>query len=73
MFGGMNIIIKIQGNLNLLCCLQFYMTFLCFGLYMQILLEYFCIILGGMQGLQGMMKQFQQGAAGKMGNMFGGK
>jgi len=26
-----------------------------------------------MQGLQGMMKQFQQGAAGKMGNMFGGK
>lgn len=28
-------------------------------------------ILGGMQGLQGMMKQFQQGAAGKMGNMFG--
>jgi len=40
---------------------------------MSILLEYFCIILGGMQGLQGMMKQFQQGAAGKMGNMFGGK
>lgn len=25
---------------------------------------------GGMQGLQGMMRQFQQGAAGKFGNMF---
>lgn len=28
-------------------------------------------IVGGMQGLQGMMRQFQQGAAGKFGNMFG--
>lgn len=27
--------------------------------------------MGGMQGLQGMMRQFQQGAAGKFGNMFG--
>jgi hypothetical protein len=27
---------------------------------------------GGMAGLQNMMKQFQQGAGGKMGNMFGG-
>lgn len=25
---------------------------------------------GGMQGLQNMMRQFQQGAGGKMGNMF---
>ncbi|XP_064623122.1 signal recognition particle subunit SRP54 [Lineus longissimus] len=28
--------------------------------------------MGGMAGLQSMMKQFQQGAGGKMGNMFGG-
>lgn len=28
-------------------------------------------VVGGMQGLQGMMRQFQQGAAGKFGNMFG--
>lgn len=27
--------------------------------------------MGGMSGLQNMMRQFQQGAAGKMGNMFG--
>ena len=29
-------------------------------------------ISGGMSGLQSMMRQFQQGAAGKFGNMFGG-
>ena len=27
---------------------------------------------GGMSGLQNMMRQFQSGAGGKMGNMFGG-
>ena len=32
----------------------------------------FVLVAGGMSGLQNMMRQFQQGAAGKFGNMFGG-
>lgn len=66
-------ILLLELNFNIWGKAYFIFCFLVYFVIYDLTVDIFAvIILGGMPGLQNIMKQLQQGAAGGLGNLMGG-